>query len=169
MCRTYAAYWFQQKTTVFFGFFAGTDLFHLSHIGRKLHVVPAAIPENLNWPFSKPLPGTTAVQSDRTRQKTEANVREQCAHGTCISDSCVRKSLEGVVGSLTFPKLETQEERCWIWVKQRGEQLNASKINKNTLVSVRNYVSVLFPTVRAGSRRVNRGSSKYFEMFRCQI
>lgn len=58
----------------------------------------------------------------------EANTRKTVASGTCTSD---REWLEGVVGCFTFPKLETQEETCWIWT-------TVWKTSKNTLIFVPN-------------------------------
>ncbi|XP_051795783.1 uncharacterized protein LOC110964897 isoform X3 [Acanthochromis polyacanthus] len=62
---------------------------------------------------------------------------KRCAYGTCKSDTRYPQSLEGGVDFFPFPKPKTQEERCRVWIEQCGrphDQLNPSKINKNTYV-----------------------------------
>lgn len=64
-------------------------------------------------------------------------MQKLCAFRACTSESLFRESLESVVGFFVFPRQETQEERCQVWIKQRPhEQLNASTITKNTFVSI---------------------------------
>lgn len=55
-----------------------------------------------------------------------------------LTGSRYQKKFTGGVRFFVFPKPETEEGKCQIWIKQCGrlqEQLNPSKINGNTFVA----------------------------------
>ncbi|XP_051795782.1 uncharacterized protein LOC110964897 isoform X2 [Acanthochromis polyacanthus] len=96
---------------------------------------------------------------------------KRCAYGTCKSDTRYPQSLEGGVDFFPFPKPKTQEERCRVWIEQCGrphDQLNPSKINKNTYVCSKHFVdgrpTTEFPNPVAAlssfSRREQQGGSR---------
>ena len=87
--------------------------------------------------LSNPTLATVTMRERSVKLLAEDNMPKRCAYGTCKSDTRYPQSLEGGVVFFAFPKPKTQEERCRVWIKQCGrphDQLNPSKINKNTYV-----------------------------------
>lgn len=93
----------------------------------------ALLSPSLERPLSRPMLAVTVTRHGRPVELlAEANILKLCA-----SNSQHRKSLEEGVEFSVFPKLETQEERCQIWIKRRvrpHEQMNLSSTNENTFV-----------------------------------
>lgn len=113
-----------------------------------------------SWPLQRPLSNpmlvTVTMHGKLVQLSAEANIPKCCTYGTCKSDSWYLKTLEAVVEFFRFPKGKNPKKDVRYRKNQCGKphgQVNPSKINKSTIVSMLD-----------GTQRVGPASNKCFEI-----